>query len=301
LVMAIPSIFIGAAATATNFDKIFKEEQEEMGWTYPMKILNDRAHCDGVESDGYCPFSIVPVMFKYVCYPVIAYFGLGAVSASVMSSADSSLLSISTLLTLNVFLPIQKALGYKEDPKWTPRVLKMFICIIGVIATTMAVKLKSVYQLFHMSGDIVYALLFPQLTAAMYMPTYVNWFGSTLAFITGVLLRFLSGEPFLGMEAYIQWPGFISAEDHPSGEHKQMFMFRTVSMIIVFVVLLAGSQIFEFVQKRRGVDIRRGHDDWKKNIVKSDLTDSYGSSNTSDEDFVDSTKKMLPDSKYADA
>ena len=44
----------------------------------------------------------------------------------------------------------------------------------------------------------------------MYMPTYVNWFGSTLAFITGVLLRFLSGEPFLGMEAYIQWPGFIS-------------------------------------------------------------------------------------------
>ena len=88
-------------------------------------------HCDGVRVDGYCPFSIVPVVFKYLCYPVIAYFGLGAVSASVMSSADSSLLSISTLLTLNVFLPIQEALGYKEDDRLTPKVLKAFICLVG--------------------------------------------------------------------------------------------------------------------------------------------------------------------------
>ena len=55
----------------------------------------------------------------------------------------------------------------------------------------MAVKLKSVYKLFHMSGDIVYALLFPQLTAAMYIPKHVNWFGSISAFVVGVLLRFL--------------------------------------------------------------------------------------------------------------
>jgi len=134
----------------------------------------------------------------------------------------------------------------------------------------MAVKLKSVYKLFHMSGDIVYALLFPQLTAAMYMPTYVNWFGSTMAFITGVLLRFLSGEPFLGIDAVIEWPGFLTGkfcilylmftggnehtlgEETGTGEHKQMFMFRTVSMIIVFVVLLVSSQAFEFVQRKRG-------------------------------------------------
>ena len=89
-------------------------------------VKNDVKHCDGVRTDGYCPFSIVPVVFKYLCYPVIAYFGLGAVSASVMSSADSSLLSISTLLTLNVFIPVQEALGYKEDDRLTPKVLKGF-------------------------------------------------------------------------------------------------------------------------------------------------------------------------------
>ena len=62
---------------------------------------------------------------------------------------------------------------------------------IGIIATTMAVKLKSVYKLFHMAGDIVYNLLFPQLTAAMYMPKHVNWVGSLCAFFAGTMLRFL--------------------------------------------------------------------------------------------------------------
>jgi len=291
--MAVPSIFIGAAAKATDWDLIFQEEANRTG-NPPMKILDNVAHCDGVRADGYCPFSIVPVTFKYVCYPLIAYFGLGAVTSSVMSSADSSLLSISTLLTLNVFIPIQEALGYREDPVWTPRVLKMFISIVGLIATTMAVKLKSVYKLFHMSGDIVYALLFPQLTAAMYMPEYVNWFGSTCAFFVGVILRFLSGEPFLGIDAYIHWPGFITEEESPTGEHKQMFMFRTVSMIIVFVVLLVTSQIFEFVQRRRGIEVRHGHNDWQKHIVKADM-DSYGSSDSNTDAFLESSAKMLPE------
>ena len=93
-----------------------------------------------------------------------------------------------------------------------------------------------------------------------------------MAFITGVLLRFLSGEPFLGIDAVIEWPGFIAgksalfhgrgrrrgtnehilADESVTGEHKQMFMFRTVSMVIVFVVLLVSSQAFEFVQRKRG-------------------------------------------------
>ena len=44
-------------------------------------------------------------------------------------------------------------------------------------------------------------------------------------------------------------------EETGTGEHKQMFMFRTVSMIIVFVVLLVSSQAFEFVQRKLGKEI----------------------------------------------
>ena len=101
----------------------------------------------------------------------------------------------------------------------------------------MAVKLKSVYKLFHMSGDIVYALLFPQLTAAMYMPEYVNWFGSTCAFFVGVILRFLSGEPFLGIDAYIHWPGFISGK-YNKKRHEYFTFFLTS---LYFVTLFSTS------------------------------------------------------------
>lgn len=272
--MAIPSIMIGAAAKATDWDQVFSDYSKANNLNYTMKILDNVRHCDGVRTDGYCPFSIVPVVFKYLCYPVIAYFGLGAVSASVMSSADSSLLSISTLLTINVFLPVQEALGYKEDDKLTPKVLKVFICIVGIVATTMAVKLKSVYKLFHMSGDIVYALLFPQLTAAMYIPQHVNWFGSISAFVFGVCLRFMSGEPFLGLDAIIMWPGFEPASAENGFEHKQHFMFRTISMLLVFTILLLTSKIFEIVQKKRGRSIYLAGQSPPKNYARGSLSDS---------------------------
>jgi hypothetical protein len=76
-----------------------------------------------------------------------------------------------------------------------------------------------------------------------------------------------------------------------------MFMFRTVSMVIVFVVLLVSSQAFEFVQRKRGKVVRNGHNDWKNNIVKSDLTDSYGSSDSNADAFIESSAKMLPDKR----
>ena len=88
-----------------------------------------------------------------------------------------------------------------------------------------------------MSGDIVYALLFPQLTAAMYMPEYVNWFGSTCAFFVGVILRFLSGEPFLGIDAYIHWPGFISGK-YNKKRHEYFTFFLTS---LYFVTLFSTS------------------------------------------------------------
>ena len=62
-----------------------------------------------------------------------------------------------------------------------------------------------------------------------------------------------SGVPILNK--FLGFNYCFLAEETEKGEHKQMFMFRTVSMVIVFVVLLVMSQIFELVQKRRGIGI----------------------------------------------
>lgn len=46
---------------------------------------------------------ILPIVLKYLCPMYISYFGLGAVSAAVMSSADSSILSASSMFARNIY------------------------------------------------------------------------------------------------------------------------------------------------------------------------------------------------------
>jgi len=46
---------------------------------------------------------ILPLVMKYLNPGVVSFFGLGAVSAAVMSSADSSVLSASSMFARNVY------------------------------------------------------------------------------------------------------------------------------------------------------------------------------------------------------
>ena len=103
--MALPPIFIGAAGSLVNWDEIpeFVESGQELN-----------------------PASILPLCLKYLCPAAVGYIGkchvrslvhshkhhqdtnffinisgLASVAAAVMSSADSSLLSASSVLTVN--------------------------------------------------------------------------------------------------------------------------------------------------------------------------------------------------------
>merc|ERR1712110_389017 len=46
---------------------------------------------------------VLPLCLQYLTPPVVAFFGLGAISAAVMSSTDSSMLSASTMLARNIY------------------------------------------------------------------------------------------------------------------------------------------------------------------------------------------------------
>ena len=46
---------------------------------------------------------ILPLVLQYLTPNFIAFFGLGAISAAVMSSADSSVLSASSMFARNVW------------------------------------------------------------------------------------------------------------------------------------------------------------------------------------------------------
>ena len=80
--------------------------------------------------------SILPLTLKYLCPRAVAYIGLGAVAAAVMSSADSSMLSAASLLTANVIQEFYTAFtGDKLSNEVGAWVLRVNIAILGTIAT----------------------------------------------------------------------------------------------------------------------------------------------------------------------
>lgn len=46
-----------------------------------------------------------------------------------------------------------------------------------------------VYKLFYFCSDLVFTLVFPHLTTALFCPEWVNPLGSAVAFIFGALMR----------------------------------------------------------------------------------------------------------------
>ena len=92
LVMTAPSVLFGAVARATD-------------WNSTLYANTSDAAKGTIVGDGTYDDTklVLPLCLQYLTPPAVAFFGLGAVSAAVMSSTDSSMLSASTMLARNVF------------------------------------------------------------------------------------------------------------------------------------------------------------------------------------------------------
>ncbi|KAF2365453.1 Sodium/solute symporter [Trinorchestia longiramus] len=151
-----------------------------------------------------------------------------------MSSADSSILSASSMFTHNIYKGVIRP---DASTKEQNIVLRITIPLIAAAACAIAIFTKSIYDLFYLCGDLVYVMLFPQLTLAIHFPSQVNKAGSIVAFILGFLLRAFGGEPVLGIPAVITYPWY----DYEN--QVQNFPFRTMSMLVTMFSLLLVSRI----------------------------------------------------------
>ena len=178
LIMTGPSVLFGAVARATDWSMT----------DYPCP-----------KPTGSTSKVVLPLCLQYLTPPVVAFFGLGAVSAAVMSSTDSSMLSASTMIARNFY---QKVIRPKCSEKEVIYALWVCICINCVIATTLAIEYKSIYELFVLCGDFMFVIVFPQLTLVLYWELS-NTYGSVVSFFIGILLRLLCGDKLMGIGATI--------------------------------------------------------------------------------------------------
>ncbi|KAJ8252854.1 hypothetical protein GJAV_G00206330 [Gymnothorax javanicus] len=227
LVMAVPSVLIGAVGASTDWN------QTTYGSVPPM--MRD-------EQD-----MILPIVLQHLCPPYISFFGLGAVSAAVMSSADSSILSASSMFARNIY---QQAFRQSASDREIVWVMRVTIFVFGASATAMALLTHTVYGLWYLSSDLVYVIIFPQLLSVLFVKG-TNTYGSVAGYVFGLLLRIGGGEPYLKLPPFIYYPGWkVGIREQFLTQKKEYFIdqrfpFKTLAMLSSFL----GNVVFSYLAK----------------------------------------------------
>ncbi|XP_029703964.1 high-affinity choline transporter 1-like isoform X2 [Takifugu rubripes] len=229
LVMAVPSVLIGAIGASTDWNQT----------TYGFISPKDKDQSD----------MILPIVLQHLCPPYVSFFGLGAVSAAVMSSADSSILSASSMFARNIYQLAFRQSASDNEIVW---VMRITIFVFGALATAMALLTGTVYGLWYLSSDLVYVIIFPQLLSVLFVKG-TNTYGSVAAYIVGLLLRIGGGEPYLKLPPFIYYPGWVMQErtHYLTGEVEhfvqQRFPFKSVSMVASFLANVFFSYLTKYL------------------------------------------------------
>ncbi|TNN65151.1 High affinity choline transporter 1 [Liparis tanakae] len=192
---------------------------------------------------------ILPIVLQHLCPPFVSFFGLGAVSAAVMSSADSSILSASSMFARNIYQLTFRQSASDREIVW---VMRITIFVFGGLATLMALVTGTVYGLWYLSSDLVYVIIFPQLLSVLFVKG-TNTYGSVAAYLFGMVLRIGGGEPYLQLPPFIYYPGWTTEQriHHISGEMEevviQKFPFKTMSMVASFLGNVAFSYLTKYL------------------------------------------------------
>lgn len=219
LLMAVPPALIGAIARNTDW-----RMTDYSPWNNGTKV-------ESIPEDKRN--MVVPLVFQYLTPKWVAFIGLGAVSAAVMSSADSSVLSAASMFAHNIWkLTIRPHASEKE----VILVMRFAIIAVGVMATIMALTIQSIYGLWYLCADLVYVILFPQLLCVVYLKNS-NTYGSLTGYTVGLILRLSGGEPLLGLPALVHYPMY---EDG-----LQYFPFKTASMLSSLICIVGVSRLSE--------------------------------------------------------
>ncbi|XP_062617075.1 high-affinity choline transporter 1-like isoform X1 [Saccostrea cucullata] len=184
--------------------------------------------------------SILPMVLQHLCPTAVAVIALGALSAAVMSSADSIILAVGSVVARNIYQNILRPNASDREVVW---VFRICVVIVGILGTVFALTVQSVYGLLILCGDLMAVSQFPQLICALWLEVG-NTYGSLVGLIVGLLLRVLGGEQVLGIDAVIKYP-FYDVK-----HNQQKFPFKVVAMLCSLGAIILTSYVTHFLFTR---------------------------------------------------
>ncbi|XP_008301173.1 high affinity choline transporter 1-like [Stegastes partitus] len=247
-ILGIPSLIIGAVAASTNWNQT----------TYgsPSPYEQGRAGM------------ILPIALQHLCPFYISVVGIGSLAASVMSSADSALLSAASQLGRNVF----KNIIYKQaSEKTILMVVKVSVLLCGLMGTALAMTTSSVHLFWVVSADVLYSMMSPQVTCIFFLSRWVNQYGACSGFVLAILLRALVGEPLIGLPDFLPLPWDKIQED---GQRHRLFPFRTAIMLVTTGTIILVSQLTECLKRLLKSDAERNRNAYDLAKIQTDGEES---------------------------
>jgi solute carrier family 5 (high affinity choline transporter), member 7 len=181
IVLTIPPLLMGLVAFA-------------YAWDPATKAILD-AH----------PAHALPLIFSELMPPVVGLLGLAAIVGAVTSSFSSSILSAGSMFSWNVCWRLLMP-GMSLDRMKI--LMRGSIAALGLGAVWMALEVQSVQALWFFTSDLVFVLLFPQLTSALF-DSKANLPGSIAAFAVSLVLRVGGGEALFEIPALIPYPEWV--------------------------------------------------------------------------------------------
>lgn len=196
---------------------------------------------------GMASFTL-PLVIHHLTPPPVAIMGLAAVSAAVMSSVDSAVLSSSSMFTYNIY---GKLLRSKASQRELTIVLHASVAGFGALAAVIAIvpPQLSIYGLFTLAADIVFVVMLPQLYCILFT-TCSNSCGALAGYAVGFVLRLGAGEPAIGLTTpLIKYPFYSDGQ--------QTFPFRTFAMLMSIVTIVVVSALTTWLYPRLAAAVGR--------------------------------------------
>ena len=179
--------------------------------------------------------NVVSYLVKYILPPLPRAISLAGIIATIMGSFSGAIHSSGSEFVLAIYKELIRRQASEREMLFVMRVFMVAISVAGVL---LSLLMRSLYDYWVLTSDLIYVFVFPQLLLAIWLSKVVNTYGAFAAFFVTVLLRFGVGAQFVGVERVGVLPSWLP--------------FRTLVVVVAMVVEVSVSVLFKFLIVRKG-------------------------------------------------